>query len=386
MTKGVSILGSTGSIGRSTLEIVRRHPDRFRVVSLAAGTNVALLKKQVEEFRPEFVSVLNEKDAPEIGGGTEVGFGGEGVERAATHGGADVVVSAIVGSAGLLPTLAAIRAGKDIALANKETLVVAGKLVMEEVEKNGVRLLPVDSEHSAVFQALQGHRREDVRRIILTASGGPFLNRPIEGLRDVTPEEALKHPNWSMGERITVDSATLMNKGFEVMEASWLFDVPMEKIDVYIHPRSIVHSMVEYVDGSIMAQMGPADMKGPISYALAYPERIDDGGAPFDLSAAPLEFMQPEDERFPCLGLARKAMECGGTAPAVLNAADEAAVGMFLDGKIRFTEIFTTVAEVLDKHEPRAASSVEEVLKADRWAREAAGEIAASAPAVTVKT
>lgn len=374
--KGIAVLGSTGSIGRSTLEVMRRHPGSFRVVTLAAGTNVELLKAQVQEFRPAFVSVLTEEASGSlksyIDASTEVGFGLEGAERAATYEGVDITVSAIVGAAGLLPTLAAIRAGKDVALANKETLVAAGPIVMEEVRKNGVRLLPVDSEHSAVFQALLGHRREDIKRIILTASGGPFLNRPIQELDGATPDEALKHPNWDMGRRITVDSATLMNKGFEVIEARWLFDVPLEKIVVYIHPQSIVHSMVEYIDGSIMAQMGSSDMKGPIAYALSYPERVDSGAESLSLAGETFEFMEPEPGRFPALELAYKALEQGGTSPAVLNAADEVAVESFLERRMPFTGIYRTIAEVLTMHTPKDARTVEDVLEADRWARNTA--------------
>jgi 1-deoxy-D-xylulose-5-phosphate reductoisomerase len=371
--KGVAILGSTGSIGLSTLEVIRRHPGRFRVVTLAAGTNTELLKEQIEEFRPEFVSVMTEEAAGIIkracGSRVEVGFGLEGSSRAAAHEGANITVSAIVGAAGLIPTLAAIKAGKDIALANKETLVTAGHIVIQEVRKRGVRLLPVDSEHSAVFQILQGHRREDIRRIILTASGGPFLNLPLDGLENVTPDEALKHPNWKMGKRITIDSATLMNKGFEVIEARWLFDLPPEKISVYIHPQSIVHSMVEYIDGSIVAQMGSSDMKGPIAYALSYPERVEAGVENFPIAGRKLEFMEPEPERFPSLALAYKALSSGGTFPAVLNAADEVAVESFLERRIPFTGIYRTLAEVLEGHSPGKADSVEDILEADRWAR-----------------
>jgi 1-deoxy-D-xylulose-5-phosphate reductoisomerase len=374
--KGVAVLGSTGSIGRSTLEVIRMHPERFRVAALAAGTNIELLKVQIEEFRPEFVSVLTKEAAGAVksvcGPGFEVGFGTEGASRAASHKGADITVSAIVGAAGLLPTLAAVRAGKDVALANKETLVTAGPIVMEEVRRSGIKLLPVDSEHSAVFQALRGHRTEDIRRIILTASGGPFLNLPHEALERVTPEEALRHPNWKMGKRITVDSATLINKGFEVIEARWLFDVPPEKISVYIHPQSIVHSMVEYIDGSIVAQMGSSDMKGPIAYALSYPERVDAGVETFPLGGSRLEFMEPEPERFPSLELAYKALSAGGTAPAVLNAADEVAVESFLKRKIPFTGIHRIMEEVLERHTPKEVSSVEDILEADRWARDVA--------------
>lgn len=372
-SKGLSILGSTGSIGTNTLEVVRNHPQRFRVVALAAGNNTALIKKQVEEFRPRFVSVANIEAASILKGmGVEVGIGLEGAVRAACYEGVDTVVSAISGAAGLKPTMAAIKAGKVIALANKETMVLAGPLAVEEARKNNSRILPVDSEHSAVFQSLSGHRKEDVKRIILTASGGPFLSTPLAALERVTPEEALKHPKWSMGRKITIDSATLVNKGLEVIEARWLFDVPAEKISVVIHPQSIVHSMVEYVDGSIMAQMSNPDMKGPIAYALSYPERIEAGARPLGLSGLNLEFTEPDNRRFPCLGLAYEALRMGGTAPAVLNAADEIAVELFLKGKLPFTGIHRVISGVLERHTPKDIRTLEDVIEADLWAREAA--------------
>ncbi len=374
--KGIAVLGSTGSIGRNTLEVVRKNPDKFRVVSLSAGGNVGLLRQQIKEFNPEFVSVLGEPELKELKKDSalscEAGFGEEGAVRAACHAGVHTAVSAITGAAGLLPTMAAIKAGKDIALANKETLVMAGPLIMEEAIKIGVRILPVDSEHSAVFQSLSGHRKDDVRRIILTASGGPFLNTPAERLETVTPEQALRHPRWSMGRKITIDSATLVNKGLEVIEARWLFDLPALKISVCIHPQSIVHSMVEYIDGSIIAQIGATDMKGPIAYALTYPERIADSAPLLGLAGLKLEFMEPDLKRFPCLGLAYKALETGGTAPAVLNAADEAAVSMFLKGRIPFTAIYKVISEVLERHTPGKVTALEDVLEADRWARDAA--------------
>lgn len=374
--KGLAILGSTGSIGCNTLEVVRRHPERFKVVSIAAGNNTALLKEQIEEFRPLFVSVMDEKAAcalkKNLAVPIEIGTGVEGAVRAASMDGADITVSAISGAAGLLPTMAAIKAGKDIALANKETLVLAGSLIMEEVKKRGVKLLPVDSEHSAVFQSLSGHRAEDLKRIILTASGGPFLDSTVESLERVTPEEALKHPKWNMGRKISIDSATLMNKGLEVIEAKWLFDVPPEKISVIIHPQSVVHSMVEYMDGSIIAQMSNPDMKGPIAYALSYPERIEAGTQPLNLAGLTLEFRDPEARRFPCLGLAYEALRLGGTAPAVLNAADEVAVDMFLNGRLPFTGIYGMIARVLARHEVVRIRSIEDVIEADRWARQEA--------------
>ncbi|MFZ3071631.1 MAG: 1-deoxy-D-xylulose-5-phosphate reductoisomerase [Thermodesulfobacteriota bacterium] len=371
--KGLAVLGSTGSIGRNALDIVRSNPDKFRVVSLAAGRNIALLKKQIEEFRPEFVSVEERDTASSMKRrGLKVGFGVIGACAAATFDGVDKVVSAIVGAAGFLPTYSAIMAGKDIALANKETLVIGGSLVMREVKKRGTRLIPVDSEHSAVFQSLEGHRKEDVRRIILTASGGPFLKTPLSELRGVTTTQALKHPTWSMGKRITIDSATLMNKGFEVIEAGWLFGLAKEKISVVIHPQSVVHSMVEYIDGSIISQMGSPDMKIPISYALGFPERIPSGAKEFRFDGKRLEFFEPDVKRFPCLALAYRAMTEGESFPCALNAADEVCVEKFIQGVIKFTDIPRVIGKVLDMHSPHCLKSVEDVMETDRWARETA--------------
>ncbi len=379
MKKGLAILGSTGSIGVNTLEIVRRRGDGFGVITLSAGVNMELLASQIEEFTPSFVSVLTEGGAAKLKAlgvtGVEVGVGIEGAIRAATFDGVDITVSAIAGAAGLLPTMAAIKAGKDVALANKETLVMAGALVMEAVKSAGVRLMPIDSEHSAVFQALEGHRAEDVRRIILTASGGPFLNTPVEDLRGVTPEAALKHPKWSMGRKITIDSATMMNKGLEVIEARWLFDVPASKIDVVIHPQSVVHSMVEYVDGSIVAQLSTPDMLGPIAYALSYPERMESAAPRLDMNGLKLEFMEPDLEKFPCLAVAYEALEGAMTLPAVLNAADEVVVAEFLDGAISFTDIHEVIRKVLKGHTPAPIRAVSDVLEADRWARVRAAEV-----------
>lgn len=377
MRKGVAILGSTGSIGRNALEVVRRHRERFRVVSLSGGNNVRLLKRQVGEFAPRFVSLIDEKASlglkslfPSI----KTGFGEAGASAAAAFPGVDIVLSAISGAAGLMPTLSAIRAGKDIALANKEALVMAGPVVMEEARKRGVRLLPVDSEHSAVFQALSGQRREDIRRIILTASGGPFLKRPLGSLKTVSPKEALNHPRWKMGRKVTVDSATLFNKGLEVMEARWLFGVPPERISVVIHPQSIVHSMVEFCDGSVIAQMSVPDMKGAIAYALSFPERIDSGVARLKFNGLDLEFMEPDKRRFPCLSLSFSALKAGGTFPAAVNAADEVAVDEFLKGNIRFTDIYRVISAVFDGHKGGRGTSVEEILEADSRSREAARE------------
>ncbi|MBI5587090.1 MAG: 1-deoxy-D-xylulose-5-phosphate reductoisomerase [Deltaproteobacteria bacterium] len=374
--KALAVLGSTGSIGRNTLEVVRANPLKFTVASLAAGNNLELLKEQALEFKPSFVSVATPEAAQELRSSlpsaVTVGYGVDGAVEAATLEVVEMVLSAISGSSGLIPTMAAIKGGKDIALANKETLVMAGPLVMAEVKKRGVRLLPVDSEHSAVFQSLTGHRRCDIKRIILTASGGPFLKTPAEALATVTPAEALRHPKWKMGRKISVDSATLVNKGLEVIEASYLFELPPSKISVAIHPQSIVHSMVEYIDGSIVAQMSNPDMKGPIAYALSYPERIEAGTPPLNLSGLTLEFMEPDAERFPCLGLSYEALRMGGSATAVLNAADEVAVEMFLKGGLSFTEIYRVVSEVLGRHRASEINSIDDVLEADAWARDAA--------------
>ncbi|NPU84592.1 MAG: 1-deoxy-D-xylulose-5-phosphate reductoisomerase [Syntrophaceae bacterium] len=377
----LSILGSTGSIGTSALDVVRRNRSRFDVVALAAGRNLDLLIKQIEEFNPEVVSVIDEEHARRLREMTgpvraDILYGTDGYCLCASAKGADMVLSALVGAAGLLPTLAAIEAGKDIALANKETLVTAGSLVMERVRAKGVRLLPVDSEHSAVFQCLEGQQRGAVRRIVLTASGGPFLRHGREQMAAVTPAEALKHPNWTMGRKITIDSASMMNKGLEVIEARWLFDVDYDRIDVVIHPRSIVHSMVEFRDGSILAHLGVPDMRIPIAYALTWPERIPQPGSLLDLTRAGiLEFLEPDRDRFPSLDLAYGAGRAGGTAPAVLNGANEVAVEAFLAGKIRFTDMAATIKEVLSRHTKEDIRTVEDVLRADRWAREEAQTI-----------
>ncbi|GIW40585.1 MAG: 1-deoxy-D-xylulose 5-phosphate reductoisomerase [Candidatus Binatia bacterium] len=373
--KRISILGSTGSIGRTTLSVVERFPERFRVVGLAAGSNLDCLAEQVVRFRPSVVSVSGASEARELrrrvgACGTEIVFGSEGLLRVAREP-ADLLVSALVGALGLVPTFAAIEAGADVALANKEVLVVGGELVTKAAEKAGVRLLPTDSEHNAIFQALQGSRREDVRRIVLTASGGPFRGKKTAELEGVTPEEALRHPTWKMGAKITVDSATLMNKGFEVIEAHWLFEIPPDRIEVWVHPQSIVHSLVEFRDGSSIAQLGIPDMAIPISYVLGYPERLEMDHLPrLDLpSAGPLTFEPPDLETFPCLALAYEAVRVGGTAPAVLNAANEVLVDAFLSARIRFLDIPRLLRLVLERHEPAPARTLEAILEADRWAR-----------------
>lgn len=374
--KKLTILGSTGSIGVSTLEIVAAHPDRFEVVALTAGNNLELLKQQIDAFRPRLVSVLTADLARQLdrmltGPRPEIHHGVPGLIAAATAGESHVVVAAIVGAAGLVPTAAAIKAGKDIALANKETLVTAGRLIMDLVREKGVRLYPVDSEHSAVFQSLEGQSRKDVKRIILTASGGPFLNLPLDNLSRVSVADALNHPNWSMGQKITIDSATMMNKGLEVIEARWLFNTPADQIAVNIHPQSIIHSMVEYADGCVMAQLGVPDMKAPIAYALTYPERIPTGVKPLDLTElSALTFLSPDYQRFPALKLAYDALAAGESMPAVMNAANEVAVEAFLKGKIGFTEIATSIARTMDSHKSRSLSTIEDVLSSDLWARE----------------
>jgi len=375
--KRLSILGSTGSIGVSTLELVAAHRDKFSVEALTAGSNLDLLKRQIEAFSPRLVAVLNERLADELKGmlplanRPEIMAGVEGMIAAATVAEADMVVAAIVGAAGLVPTAAAIKAGKDIALANKETLVTAGHLIMQAVEDAGVKLYPVDSEHSAVFQSIEGHRSEDIERIILTASGGPFLNSPLAKLSEVTVSDALNHPNWSMGKKITIDSATMMNKGLEVIEARWLFEVRPDKIDVNIHPQSIIHSMVEYIDGCVIAQLGTPDMKGPIAYALSYPERVATGVKPLDLTAlSGLTFFKPDLEKFRCLQLAYDAMEAGESMPAVMNAANEIAVEAFLGGRIPFLAIADVIERTMNAHQSHRVGSFDEVLAVDRWSRE----------------
>jgi 1-deoxy-D-xylulose-5-phosphate reductoisomerase len=379
--KRLAVLGSTGSIGVSTLDIVAGHADRFKVVALTAGRNLPLLEEQIARFHPEVVAVPDLENArrlrERIGPcGPRVLYGTEGLIACAAESPADMVVSAIVGAAGLEPTLAAIQAGRDVALANKETLVIAGELVMAAVAASGCQLFPVDSEHSAIFQSLAGHSKTDVRRLILTASGGPFRNWSLDDLIEVTPQDALAHPNWTMGRKITIDSATMMNKGLEVIEAHWLFNLPVDRIAVHIHPESIVHSMVEYVDGAIIAQLGIPDMTTPIAYALSYPERLALDLPPLDLCRlGQLHFAAPDSQCFPCLGLAYDAIRRGGTTPAVLNAANELAVDAFLHEKVGFLDIPRIIAAVVEEHASTAATSLDQVLAADRWAREMARDI-----------
>ncbi len=381
--KNLTILGSTGSIGVNTLEIVSAFPDRYRVVALSAGHNIDLLLKQIELFRPRIVSVATEQGAENLAARTkgmdvEVVCGIEGLIRCAGHPDVQMVVAAIVGAAGLVPTLAAIKSGKDVALANKETLVAAGQLVMAEVAQQGCSMIPVDSEHSAIFQSLAGQRREDIRRLILTASGGPFRRHTAEQLASVTPADALTHPNWNMGRKITVDSATMMNKGLEVIEAHWLFQVPAEQIDVHIHPESIIHSMVEYQDGAVLAQLGIPDMKTPIAYALSWPQRLPLKQESLNLTAAGrLTFEAPDVERFPCLRLAYAALKVGGSLPAVMNAANEVAVEAFLLRQIGFLGIPRLIEKVMENHSREELTTLDKVLQADRWGRQEARNIIA---------
>ena len=373
--KKISILGSTGSIGLSTLDVIDRHRDRFELVAITAWSNKEELRRQIIRHRPRLACIGSEEAASQLKSdpelkGTEILWGCEGLVETATADAVDMVVSAIVGAAGLVPTFAAVQAGKDIALANKETLVAAGSIFMKEAASSGARVFPVDSEHSAIFQSLAGHRREDVKRLILTASGGPFRTKSIEELETVGPEAALSHPTWSMGSKITIDSATLMNKGLEIIEASWLFDIDADLIDVVVHPESIVHSMVEYIDGSLISQMGAPDMKGPIAYALSWPERLDGGAPRLDLAeTGSLTFYEPDNEKFPALKLCYKALKMGGTAPCVLSAANELAVDAFLDRRIGFMEIAAVVERVLSLHEIVDAGNIRQILEADSWAR-----------------
>ena len=386
-TQGIAILGSTGSIGCNTLKVVESFSDeRFRVVALAAGRNVARLAEQIERHRPELVAVEDLactqklKDELKRRGVSvpRVATGEGGLVEVATHDAARTVVSATVGAVGFVPTLRALEAGKRVALANKETLVIAGELMTRAAEASGAELLPVDSEHNAIHQCLRGERREEVRRLILTASGGPFRAKTLSAMTDATVAEAMRHPTWSMGAKITIDSATLMNKGLEVIEAHWLFGFGAEEIDIVVHPESVVHSMIELVDGSIIAQLGVTDMRHAIQYALTYPERHPCAALPpLDLAKlSTLHFEEPDIERFPCVRLAYRALREGGTLPAALNAANEEAVSAFLAGRIRLTDIPRVIESVMDAHETRAVSSLEVVCEVDRRSRlEAAREI-----------
>ncbi|KFZ39713.1 MULTISPECIES: 1-deoxy-D-xylulose-5-phosphate reductoisomerase [Thermoactinomyces] len=375
MLEKVAILGSTGSIGTSTLAVIREHPEQFEVVALAAGNNANLMIQQVKEFQPRLVSMATREAAEavkrEVGDEVRVMWGDEGLKEVAASPDSTYLVSALVGSKGLVPTLEAIRAGKKIGLANKETLVTAGHIVTAEAKKHQVPLLPIDSEHSALFQCLHGERMDDVERVIITASGGAFRDWSREELVDATVEQALNHPNWAMGNKITIDSATMMNKGFEVIEAHWLFDFPYEKIDVVLHPQSVIHSMVEFKDGAVMAQLGTPDMRVPIQYALSYPKRMQLTTKRLDfVQLSRLDFKEMDFKRYPCLKMAYDAGKTGGTVPAVLNAANEVAVQTFLQGKCTFLAIEEIIERTLDAHQAVSNPSLEEIEEADRWARQ----------------
>ena len=375
--KKISILGSTGSIGTQTLDVVRANRDKFEVVAISANSSINLLLEQIKEFRPKYVAVYNEASTKALKEmipsdiNIEVLSGMEGLVAISSLDEIDVLLTAIVGMIGLVPTLEAIKKGKTIALANKETLVTAGQLVMEEAKKNNVKILPVDSEHSAIFQCLNGENNKEIESLILTASGGPFRGKTKSQLLNVTKNEALKHPNWSMGRKISIDSSTLMNKGLEVIEAKWLFDVNTDKIDVVVHPQSIIHSMVQFVDSSIIAQMGCPDMKLPIQYALTYPDRILNDFERLDFSKLnSLTFEKPDLETFPCLKLAYDSLNMGGTYSAVLNAANEVLVNEFLEDKIGFYDIPYYIEKTLDAHKSISKPSLEEILHIDKWSRD----------------
>ena len=380
--KKISILGSTGFIGANTLKVISEFPDQYEVAGLAAGQNVSKLAEQIRTFKPQVVSVAKKEGAeklktllpPDVS--VPILFDQKGMVEVAAHTEADLVVSAMVGSAGLIPTMAAIEAGKQVALANKETLVVGGSLVIAAAQARGMKIIPIDSEHSAIFQVLQGHRREDVKRIILTASGGPFLNLNVNELSGVTPEQALKHPVWDMGKKITIDSATLMNKGLEVIEARWLFNLSSDSIAVVIHPQSIIHSMVEYCDGSVLAQMSLPDMSLPIAYALGYPRRLKIDFPSLDLAqVGRLTFAEPDHQRFPALQLAGRVLQEGDSLGAVLNGANEAAVEAFLLKQISFPEITEVIERTMDAHTSQKPTDVAEAMEINVWARQKAGEI-----------
>jgi 1-deoxy-D-xylulose-5-phosphate reductoisomerase len=378
--KAISLLGSTGSIGTQTLDIVTHHPEQFRIVALAAGRNVELLAQQIRQFRPEIAAIWETEKLPELKASLAdfdsppiLLAGQEGVIEVARYAAAQVVVTGIVGCAGLLPTIAAISAGKNIALANKETLIAGGPVVLPLLQKHGVRLLPADSEHSAIFQCLQGVPDRSLRRILLTASGGAFRDLPVEKLGTVTVADALKHPNWSMGRKITIDSATLMNKGLEVIEAHFLFGADYDQIEIVIHPQSIIHSLIELQDTSVLAQLGWADMRLPLLYAVSYPERICTNWEPLDLvKVASLTFCEPDHLKYPCMRLAYAAGRAGGCMPAVLNAANEQAVALFLDEKIQFLDIPRLIERACDRYQihNRPDPNLEDILAADQWARQ----------------
>jgi 1-deoxy-D-xylulose-5-phosphate reductoisomerase len=390
----ISILGSTGSIGQSTLSVVESFADKFLISGLAAGRDLEGLTRQVTRFRPQLVSVADEHDvsllkarlrAAGVDPLPEIAFGEEGLVAVASLEGVDTVVSATVGAVGFLPTYKALSLGRRVCLANKETLVMAGELMTRAARESGAELLPVDSEHNALHQCMRGERLSEVKRLILTASGGPFRQTPVEAMRRATVEEALAHPTWQMGSKITIDSATLMNKGLEVIEAGWLFGFGADRVSVAVHPQSIVHSMIEMIDGSIIAQLGVTDMRLMIQYALTYPDRLPTDLPPLSLDKlSKLEFFEPDLERFPCLRLAYEAMREGGTMPAAMSAANEVAVAAFLDRRINFMEIPRVISETMTQHATQQCSSIEAVLEADRWARARAATVITGQPSVSV--
>ncbi|MEM6447295.1 MAG: 1-deoxy-D-xylulose-5-phosphate reductoisomerase [Cyanobacteria bacterium P01_D01_bin.123] len=390
--KAITLLGSTGSIGTQTLDLVAQYPDRFRVVGLTANGNVELLAEQVRQFQPEIVAIAKPEKLAELKAALidldpmpQLVADSDGICEVAAYGNAELVVTGIVGCAGLLPTLAAIEAGKDIALANKETLVAGGPVVLPKVKEHGVKLIPVDSEHSAIFQCLQGIPEGGLRRIILTASGGSFRDWPVEKLASVTLADALKHPNWVMGRKITIDSATLMNKGLEVIEAHWLFGLDYDHIDIVVHPQSIIHSAIELQDTSVIAQLGWPDMHLPILYSLSWPERLYANWEPLDLiKLSSLTFKAPDHRKYPCMNLAYAAGRAGGTMPAVLNAANEAAVGLFLEEKIGFLDIPRLLEAVCEGHDTIATPTLPDIVSADAWARQAVRDRADKRQPVTI--
>jgi len=380
--KNICLLGSTGYIGVNSLKVIKGSPHRYRIVALGAGKNIDLLLSQIQEFKPRFAAVINPDLAKKLKirlnsrTNTEILYGTEGYIEIATLSDVDITIAAMSGSSGLLPTFSAVTVGKDVALANKEILVVAGSLLMKESKKGGGKIFPIDSEHSAIQQSIQGHRREDLKRIILTGSGGPFKDFSLERLSKVTPEEALKHPKWRMGRKISIDSATMLNKGVEAIEAKWLFDVQMDQIEILLHPQSIIHSMVEYMDGSIIAQLARPDMRIPISYALSYPRHLRGELPSLDLSdIGKLSFEKPDKNKFRCLDLSLAAGKIGESMPAVLNGANEVAVNAFLEGKIGFLEIPQLIEETMERHETFPLNSIDQAIEADQWAQSRAKEI-----------
>ncbi len=376
--KNVVVLGSTGSIGKNALEVLSLFPDRFRLFGISTNINIGLLEEQIRCFKPKMAVVMDGENFQRFPRkyDTEILSGMDGLKALCSHPQVDLVINALVGSAGLLPSLEALESGKTLATANKESLVMAGELLIGKAKEKGTEILPIDSEHSAIKQCLLSGKKEEVKRIILTASGGPFRGKSQEELSDITVAEALAHPTWEMGKKITIDSASLMNKGLEVIEARWLFDIPPDRIKVVIHPQSIVHSMVEFVDGSIIAQMSMPDMKLPLRYALFYPQRVNSPNSSLDLTQTrPLTFFEPDFGKFPCLKLAYQALEMGGTAPAVLNSANEVLVNAFLSIRIKFTDIWSLLEKVLNRHKVKLNPNLDDILKADSWGRKTAEEL-----------